>query len=239
MKRLSIYVIGFLIATYSCDLEQNSSPQDSIEIEEFKFPLIIQENPETMERVTEYWINSGDHDPLYFFFEADSIDLNKPNWTDIESHKYSAEELTTDSNLNFVPLEAGEFKIIVDTTQIISRQGMSSYPVVIENISQTKVQIGVGFFISILAEAKNENGTWIPIEEEFRYHCGTGLESIILDSCESVLTTQYIYSGPFRTLIRLKLGNNYSNEFYGNIYKTQFESRWNENGSPKTLPNSK
>ena len=68
---------------------------------------------------------------------------------------------------------------------------------------------------------------------------GTGVESIILPPKQIVVTSELVYTGDFKTKLRMKLGSNYSREFTGSINLTQFESEWDSSGNRKTVPNSK
>ena len=125
---------------------------------------------------------------------------------------------------------------IVDTTQLINNRGYKSYPILITNNSNGSVIIGYGNDISVITEAKDTNDIWRPIEQEYVHSCGVGLEYIILPENEVVITSEVIYEGNFSTTLRLKIEDNYSNEFKGKININQFENEWSENGYKRSKP---
>ena len=239
MKTINLYIILIALLSTQCSQEGKLNDKQILtEKNKSTFPIIIQYDAQPFDIVNEYWLNDGQHKPLFFGTYSDTIHLNRQAYSNFDQHEFSSEEIVADSNFRWVPAEYAQLEIQIDTSQIISNNGKKSFPVLITNKSPEFAIIGVGFYISIFAEAINKEGKWQPIEELSRYICGTGLESTLIAPNESVLTTQNIYSGPFKTKLRLRIGNSYSPEFYGFINATQFESEWNENGSSKTLPNS-
>jgi len=115
-------------------------------------------------------------------------------------------------------------------------KGTFSHPVVIENLSQDTLNIGLGQMLNIYAEAIDGNGEWHPIEAPFNYFCGTGLKATFLPPGHVMLTTYGVYKGSHRTMVRLvyQLGGVtlYSNEFNSFIELSQFEKDPNHRGFP-------
>lgn len=99
-----------------------------------------------------------------------------------------------------------------------------AYPVLIQNLEKDTIQIGYDRFIPIILEAKDSTGTWKPIENMFRFMCGMGIGSIILPPKEIVITSKRFFNGKYSTILRIKLGTNYSNTFNGTINYSQFEN---------------
>ena len=67
----------------------------------------------------------------------------------------------------------------------------------------------------------------MPIEKMFIFKCGNGINSIMLPPNNIILSSKVIYTGDYKTHLRIKLGDNYSKEFRGAINYSQFkESRW-------------
>lgn len=122
----------------------------------------------------------------------------------------------------YVSKDSVKLKIKVDTNQIINNGFKLSYPVFIKNIDTDTCYIGYGRHIPIEMQAFNCKNEWRNIEEKYTYGCGMGIDRIILPENEILITTALIYSGNFKTKLRLKFGNNYSNEFYGTINEGQF-----------------
>lgn len=240
----------FFITIIACNPTQIQPQSEKTEKfkkkEVFPFPKIIDKlGEENLITINTNWIRERDHHPYFFGKLNDTILIERnlglfPELYKLDTHfskgKYD--------NYFLLPEEAKEFKIAdsvhllikVDTAQVINDYGRRAFPVLIMNQYNDTVYIGYGDQIPIVAEAISKNGKWEPIEERYIYMCGTGLNSIILPPHEIVITSELVYSGNFKTKLRIKLGNNYSNEFYVNINESQFESEWDAYGERKTLP---
>ena len=253
-KTSFILTLLVLVIAISCDRATN---KDIDEVETFQFPKITDRfKNDTLELTSEIWLNYGDHNPYYFGKLTDSITIERylrpmippppppgadtSEW-DFEPRKGKFDDYFLDwmDNRNYKTRDSANLIIKVDTTQIINSNGRNAFPVLIKNITTDTIYIGYGNQIPIITEAKSKNGEWKPIEEQYIYMCGVGLHSIILPPNELVITSELIYTGNFKTKLRLKMGNNYSDEFNGEINETQFESEWDSNGDRKTLPNKK
>lgn len=131
--------------------------------------------------------------------------------------------------------------ISIDTTQTVGspmgvweylkkpeyRVDKIAYPVFIENLSKDTLEIGFGNILPIIMEAKDENGTWKPIQKKFKYGCGKGLTQFYLGPKQLAVTTMKQFEGTFKTKLRLVFSYTtlkvYSNEIDGYINKAQFE----------------
>ncbi|WP_420572249.1 hypothetical protein [Kordia sp.] len=123
--------------------------------------------------------------------------------------------------------------IAIDTTTIIKQVDfhdignnhfiLKAYPLYISNIS-TKDTISLGFNFDIRTglEAKNREGIWQPIERMTFVGCPVGLQEFVLKPGDTILTSTPIFKGDFKTKLRLRLGDTYSNEFEGYINEQQF-----------------
>ena len=205
---------------------------------EYDFPVFIDTNKLEVSIADINWINDGNHNPLYFGYLADTIEVEKaygriygpppprgskesiPNFSE---GKYSDYFLKWEDFRSYVGADSVRLTILIDTSQFITNEGRKAYPVIIKNLHFDTVYVGYGRYIPIITEALNEKGEWEPIEERYRYLCGTGLERIILPPKQIVVTSQLVYSGSFKTKLRIKYGSNYSREFVGFINPTQFK----------------
>jgi hypothetical protein len=106
--------------------------------------------------------------------------------------------------------DSANLLIKFDTNQIINNNGRKAFPVIIQNKSVDTIYIEHRNQIPIITEAKTKDGEWKPIEELYIYMCGVGLHSIISPLNEVVITSELIYSGNFKTKLKIKMGNNYS-----------------------------
>lgn len=249
MKNLLTY-LSTLALLISCTTKQTSIQEVKIPKEEFSFPKFISKEKISIETVTIYWLNEEMHYPLYFGMLTDTIELKR-----VFGH--SNPPPTPEGNKEVIALKKGKFddyfldwmnlrdyrnwdsvklNIQIDTSQFISVNGRKSHPVLIENLYSDTIYIGYGTEIPFITEALDARGNWKPIEKQFVYMCGNGLESIILPPKEFVITSVLAYTGEFKTKLRLQFGQNYSREFIGSINKTQFESEWDTNWNKKPIP---
>lgn len=241
-----LFIVPVLLACSS----RGELEEDEPEVE-FDFPVFIDKEKPTEYQVNMIWMNDGNHNPLYFGEIVDTIRVERifgrlyappppPGSADtvqIIEGKYSNYFLDRMNFREYTSYDSVELNILVDTTQIITNKNRAAYPVMIENLHSDTIYIGYGSYIPIITEALNKKGEWKPIEERFIYMCGYGLELIILPPKQIVVTSELVYTGDFKTKLRIKLGSNYSREFTGSINLTQFESEWDSNGNSKPLPN--
>lgn len=115
-----------------------------------------------------------------------------------------------------------DLKIYVDTSQKI----VDLYPTIVKNVGMDSVDVGNGMSVSLILEALDYEKGWRPIQKDFMYLCGNGVSSLILPPENIIFTLTPRFKGLYRTKLRLKLGNNYSNEFEGSINPHQFISRY-------------
>lgn len=239
LKRQFIQTIPILILAIACN-RKNKALDKKIA---FEFPIIIDhfEN-RNLKSTNKNWLTDCNHPPYYFGNLNDSIALDRhirplispPLPPASDTSKWNSEhpkgkfDLYFPYNMenhNFKSIDSVQLLIKIDTSQFINNEGKKSFPVLIENISDDTVNIGYRNHISITTEALSKNGEWKPIEKQLSFMCGVGLNSIILPPNEIVLTSQLIYSGSFKTKLRIKLGSNYSEEFLGEINVSQFENQ--------------
>lgn len=185
-----------------------------------------------------------------FFEPPTNIYSQEPVNLDLVNQYYDSMSSTmlyssyfTRHELEFLGLEtydSVELQILIDTTQTIvnlftNKESIQFYdstiifpafPVLILNNSPEPIAVGYGRHIPLIMEAKNSQGEWKPIEGKYYYQCGMGLPLILLPSQEVILTSAPIFSGPFETDLRLKLGNSYSQTFQVSINQNQFISKY-------------
>lgn len=133
---------------------------------------------------------------------------------------------------DFPRWDSAAIEIKIDTSVKIHKLAFSlsytspcihAYPIFVKNMETDTIYIGYGNFIPLILEAQDSSQNWRPIEERRTYRCGVGVGSIILPPNEMLLTACTIDQGNFQTQLRLKLGQNYSQPFSGNINYSQFE----------------
>lgn len=87
--------------------------------------------------------------------------------------------------------------------------------------------IGSSQSIPVHVEAEDLLKQWKIIQGPMLFLCGTGVESLFLPPGESVITLVSVPKGKYFTRLRVKLGNNYSNLYYGNIAYENFKEAAN------------
>lgn len=132
--------------------------------------------------------------------------------------------------------EQSSVEISIDTSKRIKNRALmtrswetvyyEAYPVLLRNLEEDTIVIGLLLELPLLMEAKDSSGNWQLIEEEIGALCGTGLMGIILPPNEVVLTSVGIYQGNYETDWRLRIGNSYSMPFRGVINYSQFENEF-------------
>jgi hypothetical protein len=121
-----------------------------------------------------------------------------------------------------------KLKIYVDTSRIINHtisennKFYAAYPVFIFNKS-TKPWIATTWSaVNLILQAQTKKGTWQDIENPLVYKCGTGMTSKKLNPQNVLITAFLLTDGDYKTKLRLRYQNLYSNEFDGKIYSEQF-----------------
>ncbi|WP_367392355.1 hypothetical protein [Lewinella sp. LCG006] len=237
MKRV-FYIL--LIITCSCaeqskfDNEQEDTPNiysQIILVDTFQSPLTLD---------TASTISESSFHPLFIGHLSDSIPLNYSTWKVVHQ--------TTEWDTYPMPDSLG-LALFVDTSKIVGsgirylpplqldregilewelidvRGGIKSYPVFVTNLTSDTLNIGYGAFLPIIIQAVDSAGNWKPIQNHYRYFCGTGLTHFYLPVGEILITSCPLYEGAYRTRLRLAFGwdrINYSNEFFGTIDYRQF-----------------
>jgi len=116
-------------------------------------------------------------------------------------------------------------------SQNFYRGKSKSFPVFIKNTSKYNLIVGYGEYISLITEAQDSTGNWLPIQESYNYYCGTGLSYFYLPPNEITITSRKLFKGNYKTKIRLAFGVEgklKSNEFHGEINYNQFKKMKNK-----------
>ena len=215
-----ILIVGLSLLLISCNYKRND-----IELTIHNFPKIIHDK--TTDSLSIFPIrslNDGKHHPLFIGEYCHEIKIKENIILTNGFQKYIDDYWKSIKRLKWS--DSTIMPIIIDTTQILEVNNRKSFPILIQNNTKDSVLIGYGDRIPLITEALNQNGEWQAIEERYVYMCGTGLNSIILPPNELLISSIFIYSGDLPTKLRVKMGNNYSQEFLGNIHKTQFLNEW-------------
>lgn len=101
------------------------------------------------------------------------------------------------------------------------RSFYEAYPIFIINRSDSVAKIGFGSNVKVIAEAMDTDSIWKPIERNYVYRCGTGLVSIYLTQGKMACVLFPRYSGSFKTQLRLRIDNSYSQPFTAYINHSQ------------------
>lgn len=205
-----------------------------------QFPTIIDTFKVKVTERKAFELATANYPPLYIGKDADTIYINYfepplPLGVDTTiqtlrskinpSENYSL-DWETPKKLEY--WEIAKIEIKIDTTQIIKNIGheyFKAYPVMLKNYGKDTAYIGHETNIALIVEAKNKKGNWQAIEKHDMYGCGVGLRTIFLPSKYIAITSVSIYHGDFKTDLRLRIWNNYSKSFKGNINIQQFEEK--------------
>lgn len=170
--------------------------------------------------------NGNSSEPLYIGISTSPIIINKNlqlNFEWVKNHHSSNE------NSKYQDTEKAKVEILVNRKVDLTKKGLEDSHklilVLIKNIENDTIIVGYTCHIPIILEAKDENGEWNDITERF-LSCGTGTYPILFYPNHIVLTCLKLpKQGDYYTTLRVKLGQNYSNEFGGIINKDWFENR--------------
>ncbi len=154
--------------------------------------------------------------------EEQNINTEKKQKLDLENYF-----LKWPQKKNYKFWYQSKVEIRIDTSNLFSK----SYPTLLTNMENDTIIIAYGQQIPLIMEAKDSIGNWKPIQTRYIYICGVGVGSIILPPKECLMTLSPIFIGNYRTLLRVSLGNNHSNLFYGNINYRQMQSMFDESGN--------
>jgi hypothetical protein len=227
--RIAVPVVALLLAT-GCTYvgEENESPTRLSD-----FPVVLDTVYSELPVRQETWLTTATYQPLYIGPPADTL---------FAGHRslYSAGPaqgwlIDRVGKFRFKKPEPTGLVILVDTSQAMANEGepmarharhtpYKAYPVLLGSRDADTVYIGFGLFLNLVMEARTPSGSWASIERPFTYDCGTGLGTIVLPPGSVALTSAMIYTGPFATECRLRMGDNVlSNTFHASIDPQQFE----------------
>lgn len=232
----SIYI--FLIFIWSCG--NYESDQNILPVVELSFENIalIDTFKNELKYDTASYITASEFLPMYIGAIKDSIILN------YNTRKIKTIDTWVVEKWPEVSYDSLKINIHIDTSQIIGsadffplqnlkkekdwtsnhRGNTKSHPVLIKNNSDDTLSIGFGDYIPMIIEAVDSLGEWEQIQEPYFYFCGTGIFPIYLNSNEILITSCKLYEGNYKTKMRLRHGLNKSNEFYGKMNYSQFNT---------------
>ncbi len=236
----SIY-LGLLLI-WSCGSQASKTMEPNRFYSQFEKVVLVDTFHNELQLDTASFITEAEFHPMYIGKIRDSIALKyrsraiknrtlhwkenrRPNSADLEIFVDTTRKIGSATNI-FIPPPPGPQASKVDWNLLDHRGKISSYPVMLANHSGETLNIGFGEYLPLLIEARDSLGNWRPIQEAYRYHCGTGLTSFYLPPEEILITSCKQYSGDYRTTMRLVLESEnpaYSNEFYGAINYQQFD----------------
>jgi hypothetical protein len=240
--KCNIYILSplfFLIL-----LSFNSTPPTTTNVnDKSAFPVIIDTLSEPASFLRTKSMITANYDILYLGYEKDSILLdhnNAPYEKNVRRHDvYSKYKQYNKAKIQ-LEIDCSQ-EIKEDINSIFERsindtshnKYYKAYPVIIKNQETNPIIIGhTGYSeqLPLILEAKDQAGEWRAIEEEFTYFCGFGIDPIVLNPQEIIVTGVKIHQGTFKTELRLKINrsNTYSRTFKGSVDPNQFSPIFNE-----------
>lgn len=206
-----LILIGFVSAKFYKTIEN---------VDQFSFPVItdtLSLNPITPNfRNTQSVINKIG----YIGQNKDSIVFER--WFVLGDHTNFWCQTFHSKNLN---LWQSRVKIHLDLSQSIkkinSKNVYFGFPVIIENLEEDTIQLGINWDIAMVLEAQDINGFWKACEKPLKRGCVLGPKTIGIPPGNFVLTNAFAYEGDFETKLRIRIGDNYSNTYMGRINKAQ------------------
>jgi len=244
MKQFHIIFCLFFILL-GCGKEEKKIKPKIVE-KPTSFPVII--NPINLKYESIFdeknpsWISTADYKFNYIGKLKDTISLGIESFSLVEfpnnrKGKSKIEKRERPNAEYYIEWDKeSRFKFIREPKieiQISSKRVNNFYPVLLRNRTKDTIPIGYGDRIPLIMEAKDKTGKWKPIQERFVFMCGNGVGTIILPPKEIALTLAPIFKGNYRTLLRVSMGSNKSNPFWGHINYRQFQSKFDENGEYK------
>lgn len=234
-------IIVFLVAITFIMMSCLSTDKEAIPVvnkEKRLFPVLIDTLPYKVTRMDVKFKKTGNYKPIFLGKFTDTIIINhyigngsmiRDTSATFKKHfKYYHRDIG-----NYTTASPKNVTISIDTTTIIKQvdfQGISdgsfifeAHPLYISNISKKDtVSLGFSYDIRTGLEAKNHEGVWQEIERVTFVGCPVGLKEFVLKPQDTIITSTPIFKGNFKTKLRLKLGETYSNEFDGYINEQQF-----------------
>lgn len=217
---IKIIILFVSLSCFSCinNIKQNES------IENFSYPILIDTGElKTQDSILVYTFQNttAHHNIFYLGKLKDSVKIS--TFPFIVGTAHSSEDYIYHSYFSSAVIPkykyytSTKFKIYIDTTQLLNTIGNynsvnKSYPAFIYNSSNDTIIIGFGEFVNPIVQIKNNENKWIDLEHPHIYDCGTGLAEIILPPNEYLISSTPIYKGNYKTKMRLKFGDNISNE---------------------------
>lgn len=164
---------------------------------------------------------------------------------EVEAYPLTKYLFNFDSIQNLGSIYRDTTQIKVDTNYTISKMAdhdfilrqnklYEAYPIIITNQGSDTLQIGYQRHLSLTVEALDSLGNWSKIADSYGIHGLPLPDSHMLLPGLSVITSTFKTTGEYKTKLRIKIGNNISNEWSGKINYNQFNSKFDDKGEYKT-----
>jgi hypothetical protein len=215
----------FLICLSSCKKEKQKS--DKIEFKEIKL-----KDKFTNKLKLDYAdkLTVAEFSPLYIGKISEEINISYQNYETVRK---------TENIKNYKLPKLNSLEIFIDTTRTIGipmgfyeysktekRNDKIANPIFIKNLEKDTLNVGYAEFLPIIIEAKGRNGEWKPIQEKFRFDCGTGIQNFYCAPKNIIISSMKKFKGTFKTKLRLNYDyvgiQTYSNEINGEVNEEQF-----------------
>ncbi len=155
------------------------------------------------EKKSDIFFDSNRADSIYFFDDI-YIGFNQED---------SIPEIGSNSNIHILIDTSYRFMHDLLETSDSSRLHLA-LPVLLINVGQDTVPISLGDFIPLSLESLNKKNEWKTIRSHV-ISCGTGRGHFWLPPHQVLLSALLIKDTGVKRTLRLKLGKNYSEVFYG------------------------
>ena len=135
------------------------------------------------------------------------------------------------SDLNF-QIDTG-ISLIVRGKELFTTDGaLKSVPAIkIVFINNSESEISTELSPYFIMQARDRRGNWRDIETGDMAFCGTGRRTFRIHPKHYALAAGPIYEGGFKTKLRVRYHNIYSNEFDGSVNPAQFWRNWEDDDS--------
>ncbi|MBU2018759.1 MAG: hypothetical protein KJ941_03855 [Bacteroidetes bacterium] len=233
MNKIIITVLGLVII--ACHREKSDFDKKENQTEKNSVPFIssIDKCERNLKLISEFPGLTAEL--IYLGKNTDSIvasitpfDIYMPDLLDENKLKGDFHDYMIfpyDQDTNLIELDKAKLTLVIDTSQLICHHRFNTvgYPLLIKNNETQSVVLGNEYtFAYISMEAELSHTKWIEVFPATGLMCGTDVNFFKLPSKEIALVVVPKLRGHRLVKCRLKLGNNYSNEFYQYIDEQTF-----------------
>lgn len=231
------YAISFLLLTLSLAFACNSPDDEAIPE---SLPILQLSHPSKYSSPLDWHpYLSFRHPPHYFGEGADTLEVLHSAWpvpppppppsSEDTSYDWRFEEQPfadyfahEPHSTEFREADSAELWLRIDTSQVLPLYSHQAYPIFVRNQSADTLQVGYGESSYLILQTQIKSGEWRDLEERASYFCGTGLYPMLLPPHELLVSSTPLYEGDTLCRLRLRMGKNYSNAYWGRVERAMF-----------------